>query len=143
MKQTAAAVDRGWLLASATPPAPMFQLLRCPSRHWGTTCGDKAKFGLRASEIVAVVDVLAGAGMLGCLKLLHFHAGSQVRPLFAVQPAREAPCAGPNARHLRGLWQLQCFFPRKNCYAPGSTNMLSSRLRVNRCKALMSCKAVA
>jgi len=77
---------------------------RCgSSRHWGTTSGDKAKFGLRASEIVAVVDVLAGAGMLSCLKLLHFHAGSQVRLRFAVRPAREAPCAGPNTRHSSGL----------------------------------------
>ncbi len=49
------------------------------ARHWGTTSGDKSKFGLRSSEIVSVVDALASAGMLDCLKLLHFHAGSQAR----------------------------------------------------------------
>lgn len=48
-------------------------------RHWGSTSGERAKFGLRASEIVAVVDVLTAAGMLDCLELLHFHAGSQAR----------------------------------------------------------------
>ena len=47
--------------------------------HWGSTSGDRAKFGLRPAEIMAVVDVLSARGMLGCLKLLHFHAGSQVQ----------------------------------------------------------------
>lgn len=46
--------------------------------HWGTTSGDRAKFGLLPSEIVAVVDRLLHDGMLECLNLLHFHAGSQV-----------------------------------------------------------------
>jgi arginine decarboxylase-like protein len=46
--------------------------------HWGPTSGDNAKFGLRAREIVSVADVLASAGMLDCLQLLHFHMGSQV-----------------------------------------------------------------
>ena len=46
--------------------------------HWGSTSGDRAKFGLRPAEIVAVVDELSAREMLGCLKLLHFHAGSQV-----------------------------------------------------------------
>ena len=45
--------------------------------HWGSTSGDGAKFGLRPAEIVAVVNKLSSKGMLDCLKLLHFHAGSQ------------------------------------------------------------------
>lgn len=52
--------------------------------HWGSTSGDRAKFGLRPAEIMAVVDVLSARGMLGCLKLLHFHAGSQVQYLSLV-----------------------------------------------------------
>ena len=46
--------------------------------HWGTTSGERAKFGLRPREIVGVVRRLAGAGLLDCLRLLHFHIGSQV-----------------------------------------------------------------
>lgn len=46
--------------------------------HWGSTSGDRAKFGLRPAEIVGVVDVLSSRGMINCLQLLHFHAGSQV-----------------------------------------------------------------
>ena len=47
--------------------------------HWGTTSGDRAKFGLRPAEIVSVVEVLAAQNKLHQLQLLHFHAGSQVR----------------------------------------------------------------
>ena len=57
--------------------------------HWGSTCGDRAKFGLRPADIMAVVDTLRHAGMLDCLQLMHFHAGSQVPPLplsASVQP---------------------------------------------------------
>ena len=46
--------------------------------HWGSTSGEKAKFGLRPREIVAVVRQLATLGMTDCLQLLHFHIGSQV-----------------------------------------------------------------
>jgi arginine decarboxylase-like protein len=47
--------------------------------HWGSTSGEKAKFGLRPREIVAVVSQLAALGMADCLTLLHFHIGSQAR----------------------------------------------------------------
>lgn len=46
--------------------------------HWGSTSGEKAKFGLRPREIVAVINQLAALGMTDCLTLLHFHIGSQV-----------------------------------------------------------------
>ena len=52
------------------------------SRHgkgrWKGSSGDRAKFGLTAHDLVNAVDQLRAAGMLGCLKLLHFHIGSQV-----------------------------------------------------------------
>jgi hypothetical protein len=40
---------------------------------------NRAKFGLRPAEIVALVEALSARGMINCLQLLHFHAGSQVR----------------------------------------------------------------
>lgn len=55
--------------------------------HWGSTSGEKAKFGLRPREVVAVVRQLAAFGMTDCLQLLHFHIGSQVGP-----PPRRRPC---------------------------------------------------
>ncbi|KAI3425248.1 hypothetical protein D9Q98_009016 [Chlorella vulgaris] len=61
--------------------------------HWGSTSGDKAKFGLRAREIVAAVNRLAEEGMLDCLCLLHFHVGSQITNIRMVKEVlREASC---------------------------------------------------
>lgn len=59
--------------------------------HWGSTSGDRAKFGLRPREIVAVVNVLSEEGMLDCLQLLHFHCGSQITNIRMVKEVmREA-----------------------------------------------------
>ncbi|PRW33729.1 arginine decarboxylase [Chlorella sorokiniana] len=59
--------------------------------HWGSTSGDKAKFGLRAREIVGAVNTLAEEGMLDCLNLLHFHVGSQITNIRMVKEVmREA-----------------------------------------------------
>ena len=46
--------------------------------RWADSAGDKAKFGLTSPQIVAVVDELQKRDMLHCLRLLHFHIGSQV-----------------------------------------------------------------
>ncbi len=48
------------------------------SGRWQGSVGDRAKFGLTAREIVALVRRLEDEGMLHCLQLLHFHIGSQV-----------------------------------------------------------------
>jgi len=59
--------------------------------RWADSAGDRAKFGLTMSEIVEVVDQLAARGMLDCLRLLHFHLGSQVSSIIPVKNAmREA-----------------------------------------------------
>ncbi|KIZ00017.1 arginine decarboxylase [Monoraphidium neglectum] len=53
--------------------------------HWGSTSGDKAKFGLKAREIVAVVNRLRKDKLLDCLQLLHFHSGSQITSIREVK----------------------------------------------------------
>uniref|UniRef100_A0A7I4B0J6 Arginine decarboxylase n=1 Tax=Physcomitrium patens TaxID=3218 RepID=A0A7I4B0J6_PHYPA len=59
--------------------------------HWGETSGDKAKFGLTVTQIVSVVYRLRQEGMLDCLKLLHFHIGSQISSILVIKEAmREA-----------------------------------------------------
>ena len=59
--------------------------------RWADSAGDRAKFGLTMSEIVHVVDELEKRDMLDCLKLLHFHLGSQVSSIIPVKNAmREA-----------------------------------------------------
>jgi len=59
--------------------------------RWEASSGDRAKFGLRAQGIVAVVEMFREAGMLDALQLLHFHIGSQVGSILTFQRAlREA-----------------------------------------------------
>jgi arginine decarboxylase len=45
---------------------------------WQNSGGDKAKFGLSPSQVIALVDKLKAAGQLDALQLLHFHMGSQI-----------------------------------------------------------------
>ncbi len=57
--------------------------------RWADSAGDRAKFGLTSSEIVAVVDRLAEHGMLDCLLLLHFHIGSQISSIIPIKNAMQ------------------------------------------------------
>ena len=54
---------------------------------WVESTGDRSKFGLAAAEIVEAVDRLRAEDMLDCLKLLHFHIGSQITAIRAHKDA--------------------------------------------------------
>ncbi|HEY9633600.1 MAG TPA: biosynthetic arginine decarboxylase [Coleofasciculaceae cyanobacterium] len=59
--------------------------------RWGDSAGDRAKFGLTISEILACVEQLRDVGMLNSLQLLHFHIGSQISAISVIKDAiREA-----------------------------------------------------
>ncbi len=59
--------------------------------RWGTSAGDRAKFGLTIPEILTTVEKLRAAGMLDSLQLLHYHIGSQISSIAVVKDAiREA-----------------------------------------------------
>lgn len=59
--------------------------------RWGSSAGDRAKFGLTIPEILEVVEKLEAAGLLGSLQLLHFHIGSQISSISVLKDAlREA-----------------------------------------------------
>lgn len=45
---------------------------------WQESAGDKSVFGLNAAQVISVVDALKEKESLDCLKLLHFHQGSQI-----------------------------------------------------------------
>jgi arginine decarboxylase len=55
--------------------------------RWGSSSGDRAKFGLTIPEIIMVVDRLREAKMLNCLQLLHFHIGSQISSISVIKDA--------------------------------------------------------
>ncbi|CAN1256097.1 Arginine decarboxylase 1B, chloroplastic [Linum perenne] len=48
------------------------------SGHFGSTSGEKGKFGLTTTQILSVVKKLSDVGMLDSFQLLHFHIGSQI-----------------------------------------------------------------
>lgn len=46
--------------------------------RWAESGGERSKFGLHAPELLAAMEVLEDAGMADCLRLVHFHVGSQI-----------------------------------------------------------------
>ncbi len=46
--------------------------------HWAESGGERSSFGLTSAQICDVVDALKANNMLDCLKLLHYHLGSQI-----------------------------------------------------------------
>ena len=55
--------------------------------RWGSSVGEKAKFGLAIPEVLATVQALAEAGLLADLRLLHFHVGSQINDIAVLKDA--------------------------------------------------------
>ncbi|MES2437877.1 MAG: biosynthetic arginine decarboxylase [Verrucomicrobiota bacterium] len=55
------------------------------SGHWQESAGDKSVFGLNASQVIAVVDQLKESGYIGCLKMLHYHQGSQIPNIASIR----------------------------------------------------------
>jgi arginine decarboxylase len=61
------------------------------SGKWSPSAGENAKFGLDTTSLVAASDALKAAGLAHCLKLVHFHVGSQVPDIATIKRAvREA-----------------------------------------------------
>src|SRR6266581_4963195 len=61
------------------------------SGKWSPSGGENAKFGLDTTNLVAASQILKDAGLTHCLKLVHFHVGSQVPDISTIKRAvREA-----------------------------------------------------
>ena len=61
------------------------------SGKWEDSGGDASKFGLTSSELLEALELLDKKGMHDCLKLIHFHIGSQITKIRRIQTAlREA-----------------------------------------------------
>jgi arginine decarboxylase len=61
------------------------------SGKWEDSGGDASKFGLTSSELLEALDILEKKEMKDCLKLVHFHIGSQVTKIRRIKIAmREA-----------------------------------------------------
>jgi len=58
---------------------------------WTTSGGENAKFGLSTTNLIVASEMLKAQGLGHCLKLVHFHVGSQVPDISTIKRAvREA-----------------------------------------------------
>jgi arginine decarboxylase len=63
------------------------RLLSKGAGKWAESGGENAKFGLSTAEILAATDMLKAENLSQCLKLVHFHIGSQVPDILTVKKA--------------------------------------------------------
>jgi arginine decarboxylase len=63
------------------------RLLSKGTGRWADSGGENAKFGLSTAEILAAMEMLQAENLSHCLKLLHFHVGSQVPDILTVKKA--------------------------------------------------------
>ena len=54
---------------------------------WASSAGEDAKFGLTSPEIIDAIRRLKRAGLSQCVKLVHFHIGSQVPNIQTIKKA--------------------------------------------------------
>ena len=57
------------------------------SGHWLESGGDRSVFGLDTAQIIDVVDELRRRDRLDCLRMLHYHVGSQVPSIQTLRSA--------------------------------------------------------
>jgi arginine decarboxylase len=63
------------------------RLLSKGAGKWAESGGENAKFGLSTAEILAATEMLKAENLTQCLKLVHFHIGSQVPDILTVKKA--------------------------------------------------------
>ncbi|MCC7519332.1 MAG: biosynthetic arginine decarboxylase [Verrucomicrobiae bacterium] len=77
------------------------RLLSKGGGKWAESGGEDAKFGLSTTDLLDALEILRNEKMESCLKLLHFHVGSQIPDIAVIKRAvREA------ARYYAKLHQL-------------------------------------
>lgn len=60
--------------------------------HWADSGGERSFFGLNTSQIIDAVDLLKEANMLDCLKMVHYHLGSQISNIREIRTAVNEAC---------------------------------------------------
>lgn len=62
------------------------------SGKWEESGGDSSKFGLNSSELLEAIAFLDAKDMQDCLKLIHFHIGSQITKIRHIKNALREAC---------------------------------------------------
>ncbi|MCR9203647.1 MAG: biosynthetic arginine decarboxylase [Halobacteriovoraceae bacterium] len=71
--------------------------------RWAKSTGDRAKFGLSISEMLKAVNLMKENEMEDCIKLFHFHIGSQISDIRTIKAA-----INEGARIYTELHKLGC-----------------------------------
>lgn len=64
-----------------------FRLSTKSEGHWAESGGDRSVFGLNSPQLIDTVDLLKSEDMLHCLKLFHYHQGSQLPNIRVIREA--------------------------------------------------------
>ena len=70
---------------------------------WEESGGDVSKFGLNSSELLEALEMLKEMGMSDCLKLMHFHIGSQIPKIRRISTALREAAQFYVQRHQMGF----------------------------------------
>ncbi len=62
------------------------------SGHWTESGGERSVFGLNTAQVMDVLDRLRDEQMLDCIKLLHYHLGSQIPNIRDIREAVKEGC---------------------------------------------------
>lgn len=62
------------------------------SGHWTESGGERSVFGLNTAQVMDMVDRLRQEEMLDCMKLLHYHLGSQIPNIRDIREAVKEGC---------------------------------------------------
>lgn len=71
--------------------------------RWAKSTGDRAKFGLSISEMIKAVRLMQEEGLSDCVKLFHFHIGSQISDIRTFKQA-----ISEGARIFTQLYKMGC-----------------------------------
>ncbi|NOZ53136.1 MAG: biosynthetic arginine decarboxylase [Gammaproteobacteria bacterium] len=74
---------------------------------WQNTGGEKAKFGLSASQVLQVIDRLKQVNLIDSLELLHFHLGSQIANIKDIQTGMSECARYYSELHKNGVSKLK------------------------------------
>lgn len=55
------------------------------SGRWVSSAGEQSKFGLRSIELVQALEIAREEGVFDCIKLIHFHLGSQITDISRIK----------------------------------------------------------
>jgi len=64
-----------------------FRLSTKSEGHWAESGGDRSVFGLNSPQLMDALDLLKEEGYLDCLRLFHYHQGSQLPNIRVIREA--------------------------------------------------------